>query len=556
MSEGTEDAEDTAGTAGTADTAGTHRATADQVTGDGGADDGRGAAITLRVDQNEYLPAAAGRAEMHAIVRVEARGLGPAAARAAASEVIVIDCSGSMTWPPTKIMAARKATVAAVSALRKGTRFAVVQGTERAEVVYPPTGGMAVAGPDTKAAASRAAMKLAALGGTAIGTWLDLARRLHSEQPTALRHTLLLTDGKNEHEDPGELARVLDACAPSFTCDARGIGDGWDATELKEIVRRLRGRADAVLDHSDLPAEFEALTRGSMARALAALRIRIRTRAGGAVSMVKQVYPTRVDLTDEGARPDPRTWEWRSGPWGDEVREYQVCVTADPEGDAQDEEIELAWVELALDGASADSAPADSASAGRPAKDGRSGPGAADIRLPAAESVLVRWTDDPLLSSRIHPRLAHYGADDALGLAVTAAYDAYVAGEPRQALTHWGRAVRLAHELGNEKMLDRLRGLVDIVEAATGEVRLRERIRPLDLNSAMVLSDESSRFRGPGPGAADPAGPVTPAMSAMPPGPDLECPNCGRMAPATAAFCQQCDTTLRPDGPGAPAGAV
>ncbi|MFI1331276.1 VWA domain-containing protein [Streptomyces sp. NPDC020845] len=506
------------------------------------------------MDQNEYLPAAAGRAEMHAIVRVEARGLGPAAARAAASEVIVIDCSGSMTWPPTKIMAARKATVAAVSALRKGTRFAVVQGTERAEVVYPPTGGMAVAGPDTKAAASRAAMKLAALGGTAIGTWLDLARRLHSEQPTALRHTLLLTDGKNEHEDPGELARVLDACAPSFTCDARGIGDGWDATELKEIVRRLRGRADAVLDHSDLPAEFEALTRGSMARALAALRIRIRTRAGGAVGMVKQVYPTRVDLTAEGARPDPRTWEWRSGPWGDEVREYQVCVTADPEGDAQDEEIELAWVELALDGASA-----DSASAGGPSKDDRSGVGAADIRLPAAQSVLVRWTDDPLLSSRIHPRLAHYGADDALGLAVTAAYDAYVAGEPRQALTHWGRAVRLAHELGNEKMLDRLRGLVDIVDAAAGEVRLRERIRPLDLNSAMVLSDESSRFRGPGPGAADPlapAVPTAPAMSAMPPGPALECPNCGRMAPATAAFCQQCDTTLHPGGPGTPAGAV
>ncbi|MGO4421275.1 VWA domain-containing protein, partial [Streptomyces sp. MCAF7] len=213
---------------------------------------------------------------------------------------------------------------------------------------------------------------------------------------------------------------------------------------------------------------------------------------------------------------------------------------------------------LALDGtsadsASADSASADSAAAGGPPKDDRSGVGAADIRLPAAESVLVRWTDDPLLSSRIHPRLAHYGADDALGVAVTAAYDAYVAGEPGQALTHWGRAVRLAHELGNEKMLDRLRGLVDIVDAAAGEVRLRERIRPLDLNSAMVLSEESSRFRGPGAGAAGPAAPVTPAM---PPGPDLVCPNCGRMAPAAAAFCQQCDTTLRPGGPGTPAGAV
>ncbi|MGY0059225.1 VWA domain-containing protein [Streptomyces sp. LZ34] len=492
-----------------------------------------GPAITLRVDQNEYLPAAAGRAEMHAIVRVEARGLGPAAARAAASEVIVIDCSGSMIGPPTKIMAARKATAAAVLALRDGTRFAVVQGTERAEVVYPPTGGMAVAGPDTKAAAARAAMRLAALGGTAIGAWLDLARRLHTEQPTALRHTLLLTDGRNEHEDPGDLARVLDACAPCFTCDARGIGDGWDATELKEIVRRLRGRADAVLDHSDLPAEFEALTRGSMARALAALRIRVQTRAGGAVGMVKQVYPTRVDLTDEGARPDARTWEWLSGPWGDEVCEYHVCVTADPEGDAQDEEIELAWVELA---------PAE--------EDGMTG-----VRLPPARSILVRWTDDPLLSSRIHPRLAHYGADDALGLAVTAAYDAYVAGEPQRALAHWGRAVRLAHELGNEKMLDRLRGLVDIVDAAAGKVRLRERIRPLDLNSAMVLSEESSRFHGPGPGAPGPA-PAVPTAPPAPAGSDVECPNCGRLAPATAAFCQQCDTTLGPGGPGAPAGAA
>jgi hypothetical protein len=248
------------------------------------------------------------------------------------------------------------------------------------------------------------------------------------------------------------------------------------------------------------------------------------------------VYPTRVDLTDEGARPDGRTWEWRTGPWADEVREYHLCVLADPEGDAQDEEIELAEVALSL------------------AEDAEGGAeGAAGVRLPAARSVLVRWTDDPLLSSRIHPRLAHYGADDALGLAVTAAYDAYVAGEPQRALAHWGRAVRLAHELGNEKMLDRLRGLVDIVDAAAGEVRLRARIRPLDLNSAMVLSEESSRFRGPDPGAPGPAVPTAPAVRA---GPDVECPHCGRLAPAAATFCQQCDTTLRPGGPGTPAGAA
>ncbi|MEU9793014.1 VWA domain-containing protein [Streptomyces sparsogenes] len=535
-------------------------AAAEHDTTDGEAEEDGGPAFLLSVEQNEYLPAAAGRAEMHAIVRVEARGLGRAAARAAACEVIVIDCSSSMSWPAPKMRAARKATVAAVEALREGTRFAVVRGTERAEVVYPPTGGVAVAGPDTKAAAARAATRLTPVGGTAIGAWLDLARRLHTGQPAPLRHTLLLTDGKNEHDEPGYLRRVLDECAPCFSCDARGIGDDWDAVELKEIVRRLRGRADAVLDVSDLPAEFEAMARGSMARALTGVRIRVRTRAGGAVGMVKQVYPTRVDLTAEGVRPDERTWEWTTGPWGDEVREYHLCVLADPEGDAQDEEIELAEVALSPaddTGACADGAGGTGGTGDTGGTDGEgsgegagSGEDAGGVRMPAARSVLVRWTDDPLLSSRIHPRLAHYGTDDALGLAVTAAYDAYVAGEPQQALAHWGRAVRLAHGLGNDKMLDRLRGLVDIVDAAAGEVRLRERIRPLDLNSAMVLSEESSRYRGAGQAAAAPAAspaPLAPADA------DIECPDCARLAPAGAAFCQQCGT---PFGPDTPAGAV
>ncbi|MET7932675.1 VWA domain-containing protein [Streptomyces sp. NPDC005322] len=478
-----------------------------------GADEG--AALTLRVHQNKYLPTAAGRTEMHAVLSVEARGLGPAAARTAASEVIVIDCSGSMSWPPTKIAAARRATATAVGILRDGTRFAIVEGTEQAQVVYPFTGGMAVAGPDTKAAAARVAARLPAVGGTAIGSWLDLARRLHLRQPAAIRHTLLLTDGRNEHDDPGYLDQVLDSCAPCFTCDARGIGDGWDAAELKRIVRRLHGKADAVLDDSALTAEFEEMVSASMAKALAGVRIRIRTRAGSRVGFVKQVHPTRVDLTDEGTRPDERTWECRTAAWGDETREYQVGVLADPAGDPSGEDVELAAVDLTVDG---------------------------DATLPPPEpqSVLVQWTDDPLLSSRIDPRLAHYDANSALGQAITAGCDAYEAGDREEARAQWGRAVRLAHELGHERTLDRLRGLVHIVDAATGEVRIREPIRPLDLNSAMILSEESVRFTG-----------VLPMEPAAPPGPDLVCPVCERHSPAGAAFCQQCQTPLRADPGGA-----
>ncbi|MFD7506902.1 VWA domain-containing protein [Streptomyces sp. NPDC059850] len=483
-----------------------------------GDDAGDGPAITLRVHQNKYLPAAAGPAEMHAVVSVETRGLGPAAARTAASEVIVIDCSGSMGWPPTKIAAARRATATAVGILRDGTHFAIIEGTEQAQVVYPFAGGMAVAGPDTRAAAARVAARLPAIGGTAIGAWLDLARRLHLSRPAAIRHTLLLTDGRNEHDAAGYLDKVLDGCAPHFTCDARGIGDGWDATELKEITRRLHGRADAVLDDAALTAEFEAMTRASMAKALSGVRIRVRTRAGGRIAFVKQVHPTRSDLTAEGTRPDDRTWECRTGAWGDESREFHLCVLADPGSDPMDEDVELAAVDLTLDGDT---------------------DGDTDLPPPPARSVLVQWTDDLLLSSRVDPRLAHYGADSDLGLAITAGCDAYEAGDREEARRQWGQAVRLAHGLGSAKMLARLGGLVHITDAATGEVRIREPIRPLDLNSAMIVTEESVRFTGPR---------LTEAPAASPTGPDQVCPSCRRTAPATAAYCQKCDTPLRPEG--------
>ncbi|MGW5443170.1 VWA domain-containing protein [Streptomyces asiaticus] len=495
--------------------------------GPGGPDGspGGGPALTLRVHQNKYLPASAGRTEMHAIVSVRAHGLGPAAARTATSEVIVIDCSMSMSWPPTKIAAARRATATAVGILRDGTRFAIVEGTEQAQVVYPFTGGMAVAGPDTKAAAARVAARLPAVGGTAIGSWLDLARRLHARQPAAIRHTLLLTDGRNEHDPPGYLDQVLDACAPHFTCDARGIGDGWDATELKRIAHRLHGRADAVLEDSALAAEFEEMVSASMAKALAGVRIRIRTRAGSRVGLVKQVHPTRADLTDEGVRPDERTWEWTTSAWGDETREYQVSVFADPRRDPMGEDVELAAVELSVEGDTA-------------------------LPLPEPESVLVQWTDDVLLSSRIDPRLAHYDADSELGHAITAGCDAYEAGDRERARRQWGRAVQLAHQLDSEKMLARLGGLVHIVDAATGEVRIREPIRPLDLNSVIVVSEESAPFMGlEGLERPEPA---------APPAADVLCPACGRRSPATAGFCQQCNAPLsgEPGESGQAGGAV
>ena len=132
----------------------------------------------------------------------------------------MVDCSGSMEYPPTKMRNAREATAAAIDTLSDGVAFAVVAGTHEAREVYPGGGALAVADPATRAQAKQALRKLTAGGGTAIGTWLRAGRQAAGQPRLAIRHGILLTDGRNEHEKPEELQAALDACAGRFTCDA------------------------------------------------------------------------------------------------------------------------------------------------------------------------------------------------------------------------------------------------------------------------------------------------------------------------------------------------
>src|SRR5580658_4020450 len=117
--------------------------------------------FTVDVDQNQYVPA--GGRDVSAVVTVttapDATGLTAAPAPEGAAEIIIIDCSGSMEYPHTKIAEARAATAAAVDVVRDGVGFAVVAGTSTAWPVFPSNGTMTIAN-----AASRAAAKQAIAG--------------------------------------------------------------------------------------------------------------------------------------------------------------------------------------------------------------------------------------------------------------------------------------------------------------------------------------------------------------------------------------------------------
>lgn len=225
-----------------------------------------------------------------------------------------------------KFDGARTATMAALDVLPDGTRFAIVQGTSMAKLIYPTDMPSVPASRETRAQARRHLDRLRPSGGTAMGTWLGLARQLARKHEGAMVHAILLTDGKNEHEEPAALAAEIQQSEGAFTCDCRGVGTDWRVEELRAIASALHGTVDIVADPSRLAEDFAAMARSSMAKAIPELTLRVWTPAGAAVRFVKQVAPTIEDLTARRTEAGGQIGEYPLGAWGAEERDYHVQI--------------------------------------------------------------------------------------------------------------------------------------------------------------------------------------------------------------------------------------
>ncbi|MEW2548225.1 VWA domain-containing protein [Streptomyces sp. NPDC047002] len=428
----------------------------------------------FRVDvyQNEYLPE--GAREVNAIATVTATGGGtsggPSGRGSEAAVVIMVDCSGSMDYPSAKMRNAREATAAAVATLRDGVSFAVVAGTHVAKEVYPGGGRLAVADAETRSRATYALRSLSAAGGTAIGSWLRLADRLLATADVPIRHGILLTDGRNEHESPKDLRAALDACTGRFTCDARGVGTDWEVKEVTAVASALLGTADIVADPGRLAADFTQMMETAMGKEVADVALRLWTPMGARVRFVKQVAPAVEDLTGRRTESGPRSGDYPTGSWGDESRDYHVCVEV-PEA-AVGREMLAARVSLVLPAA----------------------PGAAPEVLSQG---LVRavWTDDMAASTAINPQVAHYTGQAELAQAIQQGLDARKAGDFDRATAKLGRAVQLAESSGNADTAKLLSKVVDVVDAATGTVRLKAKVTEADEMTLETRSTKTVRVK-------------------------------------------------------------
>lgn len=469
------------------------------------------AGFTLAVSQNKYLSIEDD--EIHAIVTVTARDLaGTLHGRAPeAAEVIAVDCSGSMGHPMTKMDAARRASAAAIDALRDGVSFALIEGTHIARMVYPQEERLTVATPATKAAAKRAVRHLTPGGGTAMGAWLRLADRLLDAHPAAVRHVMLVTDGQNLPEYRQGLDDALADCQGRFVCDGRGIGDDYEPEELRRIASALRGTADAVLADADLVAEFEGMMRAAMSKVVPDVRLQLRTMPFTQVAFVEQKFPTESNLTELGVPIDARTTGFSTGSWSEgEEREFHVCLRLTQADLPLKEDVLAALVDLAIVRAGA----GESGACG--------GPG----------TIVMHRTDNPRLSSVLDPKVAHYAGHDELAAAVLAGRDALDAQDPERAAEAWGRAVALAAGLADHTMLKRLARLVDVVgDPAQGEVRLKPDLLPREVFSAMLGTITTTRSPD-----QEPRRPERAAAT----GPDRVCELCDHRSPSTARFCEKC----------------
>ena len=326
----------------------------------------------------------------------------------------------------------------------------------------------------TCADAKQAVKGLEARGGTAIGSWIELAQDVLA-QTGGIRHAILLTDGRNESEEPEALDEALRRADGAFQCDCRGVGDDWEVAELRKVATALRGTYDIVAEPEGLSADFSGLMMQSLSRQVAELTLRVWTPQGAEIVALKQMEPP-LDLVGSRAEAGQLVGDYTTGAWGDECREFYLSVRV-PAG-AVDDKMLVARVTLVVGDE------------------------------PVGQSLVTAvWTDDVAESARMNKRVAEAIGEGELADATQEGVDAYKDGDIETATDRFQKAVDIARESGNDEAIERIATIVDI-DTVTGRVRgPKAKVEKSDLMMVETRSTRTSRtvhrFKGSDLGRCD-----------------------------------------------------
>ena len=410
--------------------------------------------FTIECFQNEYLPE--GAQTMHAVITVTAAGTSAFTSGATTdrSELLIVDTSGSMSGK--KMRSVKEATSAAIDCIPDGARFGIITGNHQAEVAFPPSPPLSVASPKTRADAKAEVKRFEAQGGTAIESWIDMARQVFGDS-AGIRHAILLTDGKNESGSAEALGRALEQAEGVFQCDCRGVGDGWEVAELRKVADALLGDLDIVAQPEGLTADFTGLIKQSLSRNLAEVSLRVWTPEGAEVLFLKRLEPV-LDLTPTRVEVPPRSGDYATGSWGDESRDFHLAVRV-PAGEVGGQR-RVAKVTLLV--------------GDEPVGEGQ---------------VLAEWTDDTAKSTRMNVRVREALGDAVVLVEIDEGIEALHDGDEEKATNRFAQALSKARENGNDALAGLVLNMVE--EDQTGRVRMKA-VSRLDI---MKFDTESRRTK-------------------------------------------------------------
>ncbi|WP_327358654.1 VWA domain-containing protein [Streptomyces sp. NBC_01304] len=473
--------------------------------------------FTVEVDAPTELAFDATRADalltVHASYADEAAG--DAAGNATRSaEILIMDRSLSMAGLG-KLDEAKRAICAAVDTLRDGTLLGIVAGHHQAEVVYPRGGGLARVDSAVKREAKGHVVAQLPEGGTAIGQWLACARSLFdtSAGPGTVRHAVLYTDGKDEHETRDELDAVLRDCADRFTCDVRGLGEDWQYAELLRITEALQGTAEAIIDVADLTEDFVRLMHQAQRIVVPRAYLGLRINSVFRLEFVRQTRPVQADLTSQRQQFGDEI-HIPLGAWSPGDRQYEMSLRFDPEALPVGERLRAARITL-------------------------------HTELPDGQRRVSTASPQALVVRRHHsiPDNDHFffanrtriENERELGMAMRACVDEYLQGNHQRADMELRQALLLAEQLDDHEQAARLRSVAGRGPDNRAIVR-----RNVTRGELQRIGLGSTKTRRPPADALQPDT-VDAATDTL----HSRCPHCGAALPSgVARYCEGCGRQL------------
>ncbi len=192
--------------------------------------------------------------------------------------------------------------------------------------------------------------------------------------------------------------------------------------------------------------EFTTMMEHAMGRSVNDVGLRVWTPKGAEVVFLQQVSPHLDDLTDRRIDLDELVGQYPTGAWGEETREYHLRIRVPT---CEIGERLLAGRTMLM----------------------VNGDAVAEAR------VLAVWTEDDALSTQLNPEVAHVIGQADLANAIQYGLEAWQAGDTERATRQLGHAIKLATMTGDTVRLDQLGAIVDVDDAVTGTVRLRDDAR-------------------------------------------------------------------------------